>query len=99
MKRETDQRRFPPVPRATKTFERLYKGRTAVELVNGRLRLFWGADDGNITGAARFHAYIGAMMLVHLAFATLLAGQSRTPGTLGSMGLGPVQKALRDRRL
>jgi hypothetical protein len=99
VKREIDQRRFPPVPRATKTFERLYKGRTAVERVNGRLRLFWGADDGNITGAARFHAYIGAMMLVHLAFATLLAGQSRTPGTLGSMGLGPVQKALRDRRL
>lgn len=99
VKRETDLRRFPPVPRATKAFERLYKGRTAVERVNGRLRLFWGADDGNITGAARFHAYAGAIMLVHLAFATLLAGQSRTPGSLGAMGLGPVQKALQARRL
>ncbi len=94
VKRETDLRRFPPIPRATKTFERLYKGRTAVERVNGRMRLFWGVDDGNISGAARFHAYVGTMMLVHLAFATVLAAQSRTPGTLGSMGLGPVQNAL-----
>jgi len=94
VKREIDPRRFPQIPRATQTFERLYRGRTAVERVNGRLKLFWGADDGNIRGAARFHAYIGAVMLVHLAFATLLAGQSRTPGSLGAMGLGPVQKAL-----
>ena len=94
VKRQLDLRRFPPIPRATKTFERLYKGRTAVERVNGRLRLFWGADDGNISGAARFHAYVGAVMLVHLAFATLLAGHSRCPGTLGTLGLGPVQKAL-----
>ena len=99
VKREIDLRRFPPIPRATKTFERLYKGRTAVERVNGRMRLFWGVDDGNISGAARFHAYIGAMMLVHLAFATVLAGQSRTPGSLGSMGLGPVQKALQNLKL
>ena len=99
VKREIDLRRFPPVPRATKTFERLYKGRTAVERVNGRMRLFWGVDDGNISGAARFHAYVGAMMLVHLAFATVLAAESRKPGTLGAMGLGPVQKALQSRNL
>ena len=29
IKRELDLRRFPPIPRATKQFERLYKGRTA----------------------------------------------------------------------
>jgi hypothetical protein len=28
---ELDLRRFPPIPRATKQFERLYRGRTAVE--------------------------------------------------------------------
>jgi hypothetical protein len=99
VKCETDLRRFPPIPRATKTFERLYRGRTAVERVNGRMRLFWGVDDGNISGAARFHAYVGAMMLVHLAFATLLAAQSRSPGTLGAMGIGPVQKALQSMKL
>jgi hypothetical protein len=34
---ELDLRRFPPAPRATKLFERLYRGRTAVERVNARL--------------------------------------------------------------
>jgi hypothetical protein len=35
-----DLRRIPPIPRATKEFERLYRGRTAVERVNGRLKIF-----------------------------------------------------------
>src|ERR1043166_6123957 len=74
---ETDLRRFPPVPRATKTFERLYKGRTAVERVNARLKIFWGADDGNVTGARRFHAFVGVVMVVQLVFATLLARAPR----------------------
>jgi len=95
VKREIDLRRFPPIPRATQTFERLYKGRTAVERVNARAKVFWGTDDGNIRGAARFHSYVDAVMLVHLAFATALARKSRTPGCLGAMGLGPVQQALR----
>ena len=41
--REVDLRRFPPMPRATKKFERMYKGRTAVERVNARLKIFWGS--------------------------------------------------------
>jgi hypothetical protein len=94
IKQESDLRRFPPIPRATKQFERLYKGRTAVERVNARLKLFWGADDGNITGARRFHAFVGAVMIVHLAFATLLAATPRRFGPLGKMRLGHVQKAL-----
>jgi hypothetical protein len=94
IKQELDLRRFPPIPRATKQFERLYKGRTAVERVNARLKLFWGADDGNITGARRFHAFVGAVMIVHLAFATLLAATPRRFGPLGKMRLGHVQKAL-----
>ncbi len=44
IKQEEDLRRFPPIPRATKQFERLYKGRTAVERVNGRIKIYWGAD-------------------------------------------------------
>lgn len=94
VKQEMDLRRFPAIPRATKQFERLYKGRTAVERINARLKLFWGADDGNITGARRFHAFIGAVMVVHLGFATLLAATPRRHGSLGKMQLGPVQKAL-----
>jgi len=94
VKQELDLRRFPAIPRATKQFERLYKGRTAVERINGRLKLFWGADDGNITGSRRFHAFIGAVMVVHVAFATLLAATPRRHGPMGKMRLGPIQKAL-----
>ena len=92
-----DLRRFPPIPRATKKFERMYKGRTAVERVNARLKIFWGADDGNLVGAERFYAMVGMVMLVHAAFATLLASAPRRDGTLGKVGLGPIQKALREK--
>jgi len=93
---ELDLRRFPPIPRATKEFERRYKGRTAAERVNARLKIFWGADDGNITGARRFHAFVGAVMVVQLTFATLLARAPRWEGTLGKTRLGPVAKALQE---
>jgi hypothetical protein len=93
---ELDLRRFPPIPRATKQFERLYRGRTAVERVNARLKIFWGVDDGNVTGSRRFHAFVGAVMVVHLVFATLLAKAPRWEGTLGQTRLGPVAKALRE---
>jgi hypothetical protein len=91
-----DLRRFPPIPRATKEFERRYKGRTAAERVNARLKIFWGADDGNVTGARRFHAFVGVIMGVHLLFATLLAKAPRWEGTLGQTRLGPIAEALRD---
>jgi len=93
VKCEIDLRRFPPIPRATKKFERLYDGRTAVERVNARLKVFWGADDGNISGARRFRALVGVVMVVHAGFATLLAKAPRK-STLGKLHLGPVQKAL-----
>lgn len=97
VKRESDPRRFPAIPRATKQFERLYKGRSAVERVNGRLKVFWGADDGNITGAARFHALVGVVMVVHIGLATLLAATPRKEGTLGRMKLSPIARTLQER--
>ncbi len=97
VKREIDLRRFPPIPRATKQFERRYKGRTAVERVNARVKIFWGADDGNVTGAERFHARLGVVMVVHLGLATLLASCPRREGTLGKMRLSPIAKALREK--
>jgi len=97
VKQEIDLRRFPQIPRATKKFERLYKGRTAVERVNARLKVFWGADDGNVTGAPRFHAKLGTIMVVHAAFATLLAGAPRWERTLGHTRLSPIAKALNAR--
>lgn len=92
--REIDLRRFPSLPRATKKFERLYKGRTAVERVNARFKIFWGADDGNVTGSRRFFALLGVVLVVHAAFATLLAMASRREGTLGQTKLSPIAKAL-----
>jgi hypothetical protein len=92
-----DLRRFPSIPRSTKKFKRAYNGRTAVERVNARLKVFWGIDDGNITGAKRFHAYVGTVMVVHLAFATLLAAAPRKGRTLGGTRLGPLAKALREK--
>ena len=82
-----DLRRFPAIPRATQQFERLYQGRTAVERVNGRLKVFWGLDDGNVVGARRFHAHVGAVLIVHLAFATQLAQRQQNAGSFGRMKL------------
>ena len=96
--REVDLRRFPSLPRATMKFERMYKGRTAVERVNARLKIFWGVDDGNVTGSRRFVAQVGVVMAVHAAFATLLASAPRREGTLGKVRLNPIAKALRETR-
>jgi len=96
---ELDLRRFPPIPRATQEFERRYHGRTAVERVNARLKIFWGADDGNVTGARRFHGFVGTVLVVQLLFATLLAAAPRWEGTLGQTRLGPIAKALRQQRV
>jgi hypothetical protein len=92
--REIDLRRFCRLPRATRKFERLYKGRTAVERVNGRLKIFWGIDDGNIAGPQRFHARAAAVMAVHLGFAILLAKAPRHEGTLSRTRLSPIAAAL-----
>jgi hypothetical protein len=92
--REIDLRRFPSLPRATKKFERLYKGRTAVERLNARLKVFWGADDGNVTGSRRFFGYLGVVLNVHAAFAVLLASAPRWEGTLGQTKLSPIAQAL-----
>jgi hypothetical protein len=89
-------RRFPPIPRATRRFERLDRGRTALERVDARPKSFWGADHGNVVGARRFQALVGAVMVVHLLLATLLARASRWEGTLGRTRLGPVAEALRE---
>jgi hypothetical protein len=93
--REVDLRRFPALPRATKKFERLYKGRTAVERVDARLKVSWGMDDGNLTGSGRFVAQLGVVLAVHAEFAALLAQAPRREGTLGKVRLSPIAEALR----
>jgi hypothetical protein len=92
---EIEPRRFCRVPRGTKKFQRLYKGRTAVERVNSRLKVFWGMDDGNITGNQRFAARFATVMLTHITFATMLAAAERWEGTLSQTRLSPIAQALR----
>ena len=68
-----------------------------MERVNARLKLYWGADDGNVVGARRFHAMAGVVMLVHLALATTLARTGRHEGkTLSGTRLSPIAKALEE---
>jgi hypothetical protein len=96
--REVDVRRFPALPRATKKFQSAsggYKGRTAVQRLNARLKVFWGVDDGNLSGSQRFMAQVGVVLAVHAAFATLLASAPRREGTLGKIRLNPIAEALR----
>jgi hypothetical protein len=92
---DVDPRRFPSLPRGTKKFERMYKGRTAVERINARLKVFWGVDDGNLKGSRRFFAQVGVVLAVHAVFATLLASAPRREGTLGKISLSPIAEALR----
>ena len=92
---EIDRRRFPSIPRATAQLERLYKGPTSVERVNDRLKVWWGVDDGNVVGSRRFCAHVAAVLIVHLAFATLLAKAQRQEGSFGTMTLSPIAKKLR----
>jgi Transposase DDE domain/Transposase domain (DUF772) len=95
VKQEIDLRRFPAIPRATLQFERLYKGRTAVERVNARLKIFWGIDDGQVYGSRRFHAHVGAVLIIHLGLATALAQAERYDGTYGKMRLSTIAQKLR----
>jgi len=61
------------------------------------LKLYWGADDGNVVGARRFHAMVGVVMLVHLALATTLARSGRGMiKTLGGTRYGPIAHALNE---
>ena len=100
--RTIDLRRFPPIPRATKKFERLYNGRTSVERVNARLKIFWGVDDGNIRGARRFHAMVGtvhdrACGFCHAAGCRPAAGRhlGQTPPGTDPESAGTATRSLR----
>jgi len=93
---EIDARRFPSIPRATPRFARLYRGRTAVERINDRLKVLWGLDDGNVVGSRRFSARVSAVLRVHLACATVLAKAQRKEGRFDTLRRSPVAQELHD---
>lgn len=74
----------------------MYKGRTAVERINDRMKVFWGLDDGNVVGSRRFCAHVSAVLVIHLACATLLAKTQRQEGSFGTLRLSPIAKKLEE---
>lgn len=74
---QDDPRRYVPVPRETKKFERLYKLRTAVERVNSRLKENLILDELRVRGKKKVKVRVGLNLLVMLAVAVAMAERNR----------------------
>lgn len=72
-----DPRRYVPVPRETKKWQRLYKRRTAVERVNSRLKQNLLLDELRVRGLPKVKVRIGLNLLVMLAIAVAMAQRER----------------------
>jgi hypothetical protein len=66
-------RHLGPVPRDSKQFQRLYRGRTAVERVNSRLKEHWGLDCVRRRGLGRVKIWAMLSLLCMNAFAATMA--------------------------
>jgi len=66
-------RHLGPVPRDSKKFQRLYRGRTAVERVNSRLKEHWGLDCMRRRGLGRVKIWAMLSLLCMNAFAVTMA--------------------------
>lgn len=65
----TDKRIFVPVARDSKKWERLYKTRTSVERVNGRIDRDYQFEDHTIRGLDKMNMYITATFIAMLSMA------------------------------
>ncbi len=72
-----DPRRYVPVPRETKKFERLYKLRTGVERVNSRLKENLILDELRVRGKKKVKARVGLNLIVMMAVAVAMAERNR----------------------
>ena len=72
-----DPRRYVPVPRETKKFERLYKLRSGVERVNSRLKENLILDELRVRGKKKVKVRVGLNLLVMLAIAVAMAERNR----------------------
>lgn len=66
IKLNEDRRIFLPIGRQSKKFRRLYKKRTSVERVNGRIDRDYGFENHTIRGIEKMELYIGVTFLVGL---------------------------------
>ena len=76
VKNHADWRRFGPMARGTNQWKRLYKGRTAVERINGRLKRGLGLGDLTVRGKANvgLQVDLGILVLYGLALGHLKRG-------------------------
>lgn len=72
-----DPRRYVPVPRESKQFDRLYKRRTASERVHSRLKENLLLDDLKVRGLPKVKVRVGLNLLVMLAIAVGMAERGR----------------------
>lgn len=72
-----DVRRHPPVPRETKKWKRLYKLRTSVERVNGRLKDFLGLRRITVRGITKVTVRSMLSLLVMVATAIGMVQRGR----------------------
>ncbi|MFQ5868140.1 MAG: transposase [bacterium] len=66
---ERDRRIFTPIARSSYAWERLYKGRTAVERVNSRMDNVFGFENHFIRGKAKMTLRISLALVVMLSMA------------------------------
>lgn len=69
IKLDEDRRIFLPVGRQSKKFRRLYKKRTSVERVNGRIDRDYGFENHTIRGKEKMELFISVTFLVGLTMA------------------------------
>jgi len=72
-----DPRRFPGLSRESKKWSRLYKKRTAVERVNGRLKDFLLLDGLTIRRLEKVKMHVGLSLLVMLGGAWAMVSAER----------------------
>lgn len=72
-----DPRRFPGLARESKKWMRLYRKRTAIERVNGRLKELLLLDELTVRGMAKVRAHVGMSLLVLLAGSSAMVDSGR----------------------
>ncbi len=72
-----DPRRYVPIPRETKKWERLYKLRAGVERVNSRLKENLILDELRVRGKNKVKIRTGLNLMVMLAIAVAMAERNR----------------------
>jgi len=77
IKLSQDRRVFTPIARSSYLWKTLYKMRTAVERVNGRLDTSYGFEDHYIRGQSKMALRVGLSLTVMLAMAAGRIKQKR----------------------